>query len=557
MTHLRRLAAPLSVLLLLISTTALVTAPAAAQSGVRVFVLVNDMVDDEDREEQWQMRVTIRSAGACNPTAGVAEYSSSWLNAGSQVGVDLSLDECIFEISAVMRQAGLRTDCWFTAQLSWDLPGGTTPADNSVFTTSAPEGVSRLSVVRKPRSSCAFPTETRFFISATDVVEQLPVPSADADLLALARRAAAVSTFDVRITPDYPSGSVPAGCDDTATLTIRGDGRRVDQPLDVVGGGCRFRASIVGAPAAFDVVEQATRSFADSDRIIDLSSLVRLPHARIAIVQDVQGSADGGAVSYAINRSCGDTDVDPAGAGKARSVLYTGRYTVHSPTAPDFGPAVTYPAVAAAADSDDVVGCSVSVAIGDVPADCVVDGALTRTLTWTEANPVSNFDFEFDITCGAVQVTTTTTTEPVTEDPADEDPDGTVAVAGDEVRIVARKLSNGKIEFGLQQQQSDDSWGDRLRPTRRFFPAPARAGRWLQSSPVALAVAAAPEDFSEDVSVRIVARRLSDDRVEFGLQQRADDGTWDEPLLPARRFFPADTAVGRWLVSSPQNVSAE
>ena len=216
----------------------------------------------------------------------------------------------------------------------------------------------------------------------------------------------------------------------------------------------------------------------------------------------------GRTVSYAINRACGDTDVDPAGAGKARSVLYTGRYTVHSPTAPDFGPAVTYPAVAAAADSDDVVGCSVSVAIGDVPADCVVDGALTRTLTWTEANPVSNFDFEFDITCGAVQVTTTTTTEPVTEDPADEDPDGTVAVAGDEVRIVARKLSNGKIEFGLQQQQSDDSWGDRLRPTRRFFPAPARAGRWLQSSPVALAVAAAPEDLSEDVSVRIVARRL-------------------------------------------------
>ena len=235
-------------------------------------------------------------------------------------------------------------------------------------------------------------------------------------------------------------------------------------------------------------------------------------------------------------------------------MLRTGRYTAHSPSVPAFGPTATYPVGAAATDSDDVVGCSVTVAIGDVPADCVVDGALTRTLTWTEADPVRNFDFEFTITCAAVPVTTTTT-EPAAEDPADEDPAGTVA-AGDEVRIVARKLDNGKIEFGLQQQQSDDSWGDRLRPTRRFFPASARAGRWLQSSPVTLAVAAAPEDFSEDVSVRIVARRLDDDRVEFGLQQRAGDGTWDEPLLPARRFFPADTAVGRWLVSSPQDLSA-
>ena len=547
MSHLRRLAAALSVLVLLTSAMTMIAAPAAAQSGVKVFVLVNGMVNDEDREEQWQMRVAVRPAGDCNPKAGEAEYSSPWLNAGSQVGVALSLGECIFEISAVMRQAGLRTDCWFTAQLSWDPPGATTPADNSVFTTSAPEGVSRLSIVRKPGTSCAYPTETRFFISAADVVDQLPAPSAAADLLALARRAAAVSKFDVRIEPDYPSGSVPAGCDDTATFTVRGDGRRVGQPLNIVGAGCRFRASIVGAPPAFDVVEQASRSFTDSDRIIDLSSLVRLPQARIAIIQDVVGSADGATASYTVNRTCGDADADPAEAGKARSVLYTGRYTVHSPTAANFGPAATYPIGVAADDSDEVVGCSVRVAVSDVPAGCVVDGETTRTLTWTAADPVRNFDFEFDITCGAVPATT----EPVTEDP-----DGTAA-AGGEVRIVARKLDNGKIEFGLQQQQSDDSWGDRLSPTRRFFPASARVGRWLQSSPLPLAVAAAPEDFSGDVSVRIVARRLSGDRVEFGLQQRADDGTWGEELLPTRRFFPASARVGRWLVSSPQNLSAE
>ena len=294
MTHLRRLAAPLSVLLLLISTTALVTAPAAAQSGVRVFVLVNDMVDDEDREEQWQMRVTIRSAGACTPTAGKAEYASPWLDAGAQVGVELSLDECIFEINAVMRQAGGRTDCWYTARLSWEPAGGTTPADNSVFTTSAPDDATRLSIVRSPGSFCAFPPEPRFFISGADIVEQLPAPSANADLLALARRAAAVSKFDVRIEPDYPSGNIPAGCDATATLTVRGDGRRVGQALNIVGGGCRFRASIVGAPAPFEVVRNAGVSFTSSARIINLTSLLRLPQARIAIIQNVVGSAGRG-----------------------------------------------------------------------------------------------------------------------------------------------------------------------------------------------------------------------------------------------------------------------
>ena len=135
MSHHRRFAAALSVLVLLASAMTMIAAPAAAQSGVKVFVLVNDMTNDEDREEQWQMRIAIRPAGDCNPTAGEAEYSSPWLDTGVQVGVELSLDECIFEISAVMRQAGLRTDCWFTAQLMWRPLSGTTPADNSVFTT--------------------------------------------------------------------------------------------------------------------------------------------------------------------------------------------------------------------------------------------------------------------------------------------------------------------------------------------------------------------------------------------------------------------------------------
>ena len=44
--------------------------------------------------------------------------------------------------------------------------------------------------------------------------------------------------------------------------------------------------------------------------------------------------------------------------------------------------------------------------------------------------------------------------------------------AGDSttVRIVARKLDDGRIEFGLQQRQPDNTWGDRQLPRVRFFP---------------------------------------------------------------------------------------
>ena len=105
------------------------------------------------------------------------------------------------------------------------------------------------------------------------------------------------------------------------------------------------------------------------------------------------------------------------------------------------------------------------------------------------------------------------------------------------VRIVARKLADGRIEFGLQQRSADNSWSDRLLPSRRFFPTTATAGRWLVSSPLTL-------------GARIVARKLADGRIEFGLQQRSADNSWSDRLLPSRRFFPTTATVGRWLVSS-------
>ena len=110
-----------------------------------------------------------------------------------------------------------------------------------------------------------------------------------------------------------------------------------------------------------------------------------------------------------------------------------------------------------------------------------------------------------------------------------------------EVRIVARKLASGRIEFGLQQRSPDNSWGDRQLPRVRFFPTTAALGRWLASSALDLPVG----------EVRIVARKLASGRIEFGLQQRSPDNSWGDRQLPRVRFFPTTAALGRWLVSSP------
>ncbi len=53
------------------------------------------------------------------------------------------------------------------------------------------------------------------------------------------------------------------------------------------------------------------------------------------------------------------------------------------------------------------------------------------------------------------------------------------------MRIVARKLADGRVEFGLQQQDNG-SWGDRELPTRRYFPPSATVDRWLGSSTITL-----------------------------------------------------------------------
>ena len=126
--------------------------------------------------------------------------------------------------------------------------------------------------------------------------------------------------------------------------------------------------------------------------------------------------------------------------------------------------------------------------------------------------------------------------------------------ASDEVRIVARKLSNNRIEFGLQQRQADDSWGDRRLPSSRFFPADVAVGRWLRSSPLTIGVAATSSRSATEVVVRIVARKIADGRVEFALRKQISGDTYSGPLLPRARLFPTTATVGRWLQSTPISV---
>ncbi len=55
-----------------------------------------------------------------------------------------------------------------------------------------------------------------------------------------------------------------------------------------------------------------------------------------------------------------------------------------------------------------------------------------------------------------------------------------------QVRITARKLGNGSVEFALQLRQPDNSWSDRILPRSRFFPSDATTSRWLVSSSLTL-----------------------------------------------------------------------
>ena len=114
-----------------------------------------------------------------------------------------------------------------------------------------------------------------------------------------------------------------------------------------------------------------------------------------------------------------------------------------------------------------------------------------------------------------------------------------VQAQGDEQsgRIVARRLDDGRTEFGWQP-----AGGERALPRARYFPAGADVGRWLNSSPV--------EVGGTEIG-RINARLREDGRIEFAFT--STDG---ERILPPSRYFPVGARVGRWLRSTEIVVGA-
>lgn len=113
---------------------------------------------------------------------------------------------------------------------------------------------------------------------------------------------------------------------------------------------------------------------------------------------------------------------------------------------------------------------------------------------------------------------------------------GNIALADDDsitIRIVARRISDGRIEFGARTSD-----GAVFRPDARYFPATGpNHDRWLRSGEI---------DFGDGFTGRVIARRVSDGRVEFGF--RVEDR---EDILPRARFFPASGPNHRrWLGST-------
>ena len=410
MSRLRRSTQTLAVLALLAAVPALATAPATAQDPppppVVFFVFTNVMTNPDDNNDgrpdrRWQVQVTANALGNCVPKRASVTYASPWINAGEQVGASLSTTECVFRISARARVS--EATCTFRAQLAWTDGGGNVVGDyhdGSVITSTRPNDDNRLAIRRDPDAGCAAPNRTYFVLGGETIVEDLPGASADRDLLARARRAAAVGEYTVRVAP--AGARVAPGCDITTTFTLNGDRSTSPQELGATGDRCPSRASIVAAPAPAKVVEGNYVEFdaALPNILIDLTSLVRVESSHIEIVQDVVGSANRGEVLYTVTRACGGTALESPPAQARSSELYEGRFTVHSPDVPQFGPVAIYPVVADSPTSNSVAGCSVTVVVGAVPAGCASAGGNSQTLSWTAANPFPHFNFEFHFGCG-------------------------------------------------------------------------------------------------------------------------------------------------------------
>ncbi len=565
MLYLRYLIRPLVIVALGATALSLAAGSVSAQD-IKVFKFTNAEAEGSD----WEVRASVESFGGCGVSEGRGGGTSGWLERGDEWGIVLNLN-CSYTFSGTARNEETKQGELCDVALAWgtsaDYDGAT------MLATRAPGRSDQTDVAIVHRTgdglatgnavSCAAAITARFSLDPASVVEDLPKSATDSELEKRAERAVEATKFRVNFRPHEDTKNM-RGCNQVLVFDVSGgeDGE-VDKPLPGIpsGANCRFRATIASAPAPFNIANAngtivRTNEAESGVLSVDLSSLVRLPWGRIAIVQDVTGSNNQGHVSYRVDRSCagvgglppnirtgGGPGIYSLPGGQVVATLTVGRFTVHSNNFANFGAGANYLAVARSTISTAVDGCSVSVSVIDSPATCTVAPSRTQTLEWRSGAPFDHFDFEFDFVCGG---SSSTTDDDGLPPQPPEDPMGT----DDRVRIVARKLANGKIEFGLQQRRDADTWAARRLPSARLFPSDAGVDRWLASSPLTLSVAPSSDSFAADVQVRVVARKRANGKIEFGLQQQDDGGSWGDRQFPRARMFPTTARTGSWLNSS-------
>ena len=161
------------------------------------------------------------------------------------------------------------------------------------------------------------------------------------------------------------------------------------------------------------------------------------------------------------------------------------------------------------------------------------DQASRVKLRLTHGNVVRETAF-FDVLKGGFSVAGISITQFMIVDDELVDDSDTITV-----RIIARRAPDGRIEFGMRDQN-----GEEIFPRARFFPngGPGHS-RWLSSSLI---------DFGGGFEGKIIARyEEGRGRTEFGFRVVG----YDE-LFPRARFFPATGPDhNRWLTSSPIDIA--
>ena len=155
----------------------------------------------------------------------------------------------------------------------------------------------------------------------------------------------------------------------------------------------------------------------------------------------------------------------------------------------------------------------------------------------------------FEVTASDGELENEPRTIAITVEPAAapvETPEEPSAEVGPEVRLAARPVAAGQVEFGLQERGEGSVWRERLLPRARFLPSDSEVDRWRVSSRIKVGEGEAVR------TVVIAARRIASGAVEFALViRRADDSGWSARLLPRARILRPDSESYRWRYSTP------